>query len=337
MKDSLLTVDDLRVTLATTGGPVYPVAGVSLDVRQREFVGIVGESGSGKTTLALAILRLLAPGSTVSGAVRFDGTDLLGAPPKALRQIRSRQIGYVPQDPLTALDPTFSVGEQIAETIRAHRQVSRRDARSEAIELMERVGIPEPDRKYRDPVHRLSGGMRQRIAIAIAIANSPRLIVADEPTTALDVTIQAQILKLLADLAQESGTSVLVITHDLAVVSETCDRLAVMYAGTIVENGPVDAVFANPQHPYTQALLGSLPSSASERGLLPVILGEVPTLREIASGCPFAPRCPQRIGLCDSRPSLQPVGTHWQASCWRTNKSANGQDPDGQHVAGAAS
>jgi oligopeptide/dipeptide ABC transporter ATP-binding protein len=328
----LLVVDDLHDTLATAGGPVYPVAGVGLDVRQGEFVGIVGESGSGKTTLALAILRLLASGSTVSGAVRFDGIDLLAASSKALRRLRSRQIGYIPQDPLTALDPTFSVGEQIAETIRVHRRASRRDARSAAMELMERVGIPEPDHKYRDPVHRLSGGMRQRIAIAIAIANSPRLIVADEPTTALDVTIQAQILKLLADLARESGTSVLLITHDLAVVSETCDRVAVMYAGTIVETGPVGAVFADPQHPYTRALLGSLPSRARERGRLPVILGEVPNLREISVGCPFAPRCPARISRCETRPSLQPVGPGWEASCWVASTRVSGHEPDGQHA-----
>lgn len=337
MKGPLLEVDDLHVTLDTARGPVYPVSGVSIDVRPGEFVGIVGESGSGKTTLALAILRLLASGSRVDGGIRFAGKDLLATPPKALRQLRSREIGYIPQDPLTALDPTFSVGDQIAETLRAHQRISRRGARAEAIKLMARVGIPQPDRKYRDPAHRLSGGMRQRIAIAIAIANSPALIVADEPTTALDVTIQAQILELLADLARESGTAVLVITHDLAVVSETCDRVAVMYAGTIVETGPVDAVFANPQHPYTRALLGSIPSAASERGRLPVIHGEVPNLRERAAGCPFAPRCPEYMSVCDTGPPLLAVAGGWHSACWLADRSVNEQESGGQHVAGAAS
>lgn len=337
MREPLLEVDNLHVTFDTARGPVYPVSGVSLDVYPGEFVGIVGESGSGKTTLALAILRLLASGSKVEGGVRFAGNDLLATSPKALRKLRSREIGYIPQDPLTALDPTFSVGDQIAETLRAHQRISRRAARAEALNLMARVGIPQPDRKYRDPPHRLSGGMRQRIAIAIAIANSPALIVADEPTTALDVTIQKQILKLLADLARELHTAVLVITHDLAVVSETCDRLAVMYAGTIVETGRVEAVFANPQHPYTRALLGSIPSVASERGRLPVIRGEVPDLRQQAAGCPFAPRCPEYMSVCDSRPPLEAVAGGWYSACWLADPSVGEPESGGQHVTGAAS
>ena len=307
----LLELENLQTNFQTPGNktPVQAVRGVSLTVKKGETLGIVGESGSGKSVTALSVLRLIAPpGKIAGGRILFDGQDLLGLSEREMRGVRGAKIAMVFQDPMTALNPVLTVGEQIAETIRAHQPVSRSEARAQALDWLKRVRVTLPERRLTQYPHELSGGMRQRVMLAIAFSCRPQLLLADEPTTALDVTVQAQILDLMDELKTELGTAIVLITHDLGVVAERCEDVAVMYAGQIVEYAPAPELFADPKHPYTQALLASLPDWRRPRtdALLPSLLGQPPSLTAIPPGCPFAPRCPQAFALC---PTLVPANT----------------------------
>ena len=290
----LLEVEDLRVGFATADGVVQAVDGVSFSIARGRTLAIVGESGSGKTVTALTTTGLtLGPRTQVSGRVVFEGEELLAAPPERLRRLRGDGIGVVFQDPLAALHPLFRIGRQLAEAVRAHRDVSRAAARARALELLELVGLPDPARRIDAYPHELSGGMRQRVTIAMALANEPRLLIADEPTTALDVTVQKQILELIDRLRRELDMAVLLITHDLGIVAETADEVAVMYGGRIVERATAAQLFAAPEHPYTWGLLTSIPRLDSPRGTeLVGIPGRPPSLVHPPSGCRFHPRCP---------------------------------------------
>lgn len=312
MTENLLEIEGLETAFGREGrGPVArAVRGVSFGVRRGETLGIVGESGSGKSVTALSILRLIAPpGRITGGQVLFDGEDLLTLPERQMRAVRGAKIAMVFQDPMTALNPTLTVGDQIAETILAHQKVSRVEARAMALDWLTRVRVSLPERRMRQFPHELSGGMRQRVMIAIAFSCRPALLLADEPTTALDVTVQAQILDLMDELKAELGTAIVLITHDLGVVRERCDNVAVMYAGQIVEYAPASALFADPKHPYTQSLLASLPDwrRASTGEPLPSLPGQPPPLTAIPPGCPFSPRCPKRFAPC---PVVVPANTH---------------------------
>ncbi|MEZ0492982.1 ABC transporter ATP-binding protein [Kineococcus sp. TBRC 1896] len=291
---TLLEVDDLRVTFSRKGSPDFTaVDGVSFDVEAGEVVGLVGESGCGKSVTSLAVMGLLPRRSArVSGSVRFDGTDLLTASPAQLARRRGKDLAMVFQDPMTSLNPVLTLGRQLTEVLRAHTGLDRAAARKEAVELLGRVGIPDPRRRVGEYPHQLSGGMRQRVLIAIALACSPRLIIADEPTTALDVTIQAQVLDLLTGLVRESGTAMVLITHDLGVVAGTCDRVNVLYAGKVVEQAPRAELFARPRHRYTEGLLAAVPRVDAPEGVaLRPVPGSVQDRLPWDVGCAFAPRC----------------------------------------------
>ena len=299
----LLEVKDLQTQFPTRSGLVRAVDGVSFYLDRGELLGLVGESGCGKSITALSVMRLIAPpGKIVNGEILFDGKDLLKLSDAEMRQMRGDDIAMIFQDPMTSLNPVFTVGEQIAEALRLHRRLSRRDARRATIEAMREVAIPDPARRVDDYPHQLSGGMRQRVMIAMALACNPKLLIADEPTTALDVTIQAQILELLNELRKQRDLAVLLITHDLGVVAEVADRVAVMYTGRIVEESPVDELFARPKHPYTEGLLRSVPKLTSEhvakKERLDTIEGTVPRPTDLPPGCHFAPRCPHRMPRC---------------------------------------
>jgi oligopeptide/dipeptide ABC transporter ATP-binding protein len=298
-------------------GPVSAVTDVSVAVAEGEIFALVGESGCGKTTLALAVMGLLPASASVEGAIEFLGRDLTALDEHEHAALRGDRISMVFQDPASALDPAFSIGEQIAETIRAHRPVGTREARARAVKLLEEVGIPDAQRRYRDPPHRFSGGMQQRVVIATALANEPALLIADEPTAALDVTIQAQILNLMQELRRRHRTTILLIAHDFGVVAQLCDRAGVLYAGQLVEVAPVADLFIGSRHPYTAALLSALPSGAHARGSLPAAPGQVPDLVSPPPGCRFQPRCPIRRAECDLVPPLAPLGEHLTA-CWAT-------------------
>jgi peptide/nickel transport system ATP-binding protein len=312
----LLAIDRVDVDFRVGDTDVSAVSDVSLEVAEGEIFGLVGESGCGKTTLALALMGLLPDTADVRGSIHFQGRDLVGLSDDEMRGIRGDRISMILQDPMTSLDPCYAIGEQVAETIRAHRPTDRRAARERAVRLLRDVGIPEAERRYGDPPHRLSGGMRQRVVIATALANEPALMLADEPTTALDVTIQAQVLDLLRDLRRTHHTTILLITHDLGVVAQLCDRVGVMYAGQLVEVAPVETIFRAPRHPYTQALLEALPTAGQERGSLRVIEGRVPDLIDPPPGCRFAPRCPHRMPECDLVPPLALEGPDHAIACW---------------------
>ncbi len=299
----LLEVNDLQTQFPTRSGLVRAVDGVSFHLDRGELLGLVGESGCGKSITALSVMRLIAPpGKIVKGEVLFDGKDLLTLSDADMRQMRGDDIAMIFQDPMTSLNPVFTVGEQIAEALRLHRKLSRKDARRATIEAMREVAIPDPSRRVDDYPHQLSGGMRQRVMIAMALACNPKLLIADEPTTALDVTIQAQILELLDELRKQRELAVLLITHDLGVVAEVADRVAVMYTGRIVEQSPVEELFARPKHPYTEGLLRSVPKLTSEhvarKERLETIEGVVPRPTDLPPGCHFAPRCPHRMPRC---------------------------------------
>jgi len=314
---SLLTVQDLRTHFFTGEGVVRAVDGVTLSVRPGETLGLVGESGCGKTVTALSILRLVPdpPGRIVGGTICFDGRDLLRLPEEEMRSIRGCAISMIFQEPMTSLNPVFTVGEQVAEGIRHHQKVSRREAWDRAVEVLRRVKIPDPARRAYEYPHQLSGGLRQRVMIAMALALGPRLLIADEPTTALDVTIQAQIIELLMGLQEEMQMAVILITHDLGVIAETADRVVVMYAGRVVEEASAEQLFETPLHPYTQGLLESLPKleAGKRHRRLTAIPGLIPNLLDLPTGCKFAPRCPKVVGDCwPTEPDLREVRPgHW--------------------------
>jgi oligopeptide/dipeptide ABC transporter ATP-binding protein len=319
-RSRLLEVRDLATRFYTVDGVVNALNGVSYSVDRGECLAIVGESGSGKTVGVLSILRLIPspPGRIVAGSVLFKGTDLLTLDDRALREIRGGAIAVVFQDPMTSLNPVMRIGAQITENLLAHERLTRRQARSRAVDLLAMVGIPAPAKRLDDYPHRFSGGMRQRVMIAMALSCSPQLIIADEPTTALDVTIQAQIVELVKKLQAELGTAVLWISHDLGVVARLADRVAVMYAGHIVEQAPVDELYARPAHPYTIGLLASLPRlDARGKRKLKAIAGLPPNLIGELRGCPFAPRCHLASDRCrDQNPALAEVSPGHAVACW---------------------
>ena len=320
MSEPLLVVDDLRVAFAGDDGrTTLAVDGVGFSLRRGHTLGIVGESGCGKSVTSLSIMGLL-PRQTarVSGAVRFEGIDLLHAPDRRLRDLRGDRLAMIFQEPMTSLNPSYTVGDQIAETVIRHRNASPREARAHAIEMLRHVRIPSPEQRVDDYPHHLSGGMRQRAMIAMALACDPQLLIADEPTTALDVTIQAQILDLMRRLRAETGTAIILITHDLGVVAELCDDVVVMYAGQVVERAPVATLFAQPQHPYTVGLLGSIPRLDSRRDRLAAIDGTVPDMTAPPPGCRFAQRCPFVDERCRREPPpLVEVEAGHASRCWR--------------------
>jgi peptide/nickel transport system ATP-binding protein len=332
----LLALEHVDVGFATEDGRVSAVSDVSLSVSEGEIFGLVGESGCGKTTLAMALMGLLPATAHVAGSVRFQGLELLGLPPDELRKLRGDRISMIFQDPMTSLDPTFPVGEQVAETITAHRDVDDARARERALELLRGVGIPEPERRFGDAPHRLSGGMRQRVVIATALANEPALVLADEPTTALDVTIQAQVLDLLRDLRTRLQTTIVLITHDLGVVAQICDRVGVMYAGQLVEVAPVSEIFRSPRHPYTQALLAALPTQQQVPGSLRVIPGRVPNLADPPPGCRFSTRCPYVMDVCATVPPLAHETDEHLIACWLSEATKQAGRPDHATAGGAA-
>ncbi|MBA2756601.1 MAG: ABC transporter ATP-binding protein [Chloroflexi bacterium] len=322
----LLEIRDLSVEFRTSAGPVRAVNGVDLEVRAGEMVGLVGESGSGKSVTSRAVMGLLPRRtSTIRGTIRLDGNELVGLPEKSYRRIRGEQVAMIFQDPMTALDPLYSAGDQVAEALRFHFGLSRGIARGRVRDLFGQVGLGEPDKVIDAYPHQLSGGMRQRVMIAMALACEPKLLIADEPTTALDVTIQAQILELLRDLVQERGMALLLITHDLGVVRELCERAVVLYAGRVAETAPVGDLFVTPRHPYTAGLAASIPSITERRRRLPQIPGSPPDPAGLPDGCVFAPRCPVALDRCRiERPRLLPVGVDRTAACHRSAELAAG-------------
>ncbi len=320
MTKPVLSVKELETHLYSREGTIRPVNGVSFDIRQGETLGIVGESGSGKTMTAHSIMGLIPKnlGGVVGGSVLLDGEDLVKMTDAEVRRRRSTKMGMIFQDPATSLNPTMKVGPQIAETMKTHLGINDSAARSRTIELLDRVGIPSPEGRYNNYPFQFSGGMRQRVMIAIALSCDPLLLIADEPTTALDVTIQAQLLDFVREIKDERGMSVMWITHDLGVVAELCDQVAVMYAGSIVEMAPVDDVFARPKHRYTSMLLNSMPSVAERTaGQLMSIKGLPPNLANLREGCPFTVRCNAPVERCSTeRPALLPFGENHLAACW---------------------
>jgi peptide/nickel transport system ATP-binding protein/oligopeptide transport system ATP-binding protein len=313
----LLSIAGLVTEFRTSGGTFRAVDGVSLSVARGRTLGIVGESGCGKSVLSLSVMRLLShPGRVAAGRVMLDGTDLLGLSPSAMRQVRGARIGMIFQEPMTSLNPVHSVGFQISEALRAHENLSAADAREKSIAALRRVKIPAPERRFDEYPHQLSGGMRQRVMIAMALACGPSLLIADEPTTALDVTVQAQILDLLRELQAETGMAIILITHDLGVIAEMADDVAVMYAGRVVEHAPATAIFDDPQHPYTLGLLSSIPRLDSSAQQLPAIPGMVPAPHAKLPGCRFAPRCAFAADPCrQSAPALRALGPTHEAAC----------------------
>ena len=315
--EPLLVVERLTTVFDTTHGAVPAVDDVSFEIRAGETLALVGESGCGKSVTALSIMRLVQPpGRIAGGRIRFKGRDLLPLAERDMRAVRGARISLIFQEPMTALNPVFRIGDQIAEAITAHTRATRADARAKSIELLRAVRIPNPESRITDYPHQLSGGMRQRVMIAIALACRPSLVIADEPTTALDVTIQAEILALLREMKAAFNLSLLLITHDLGVVAETADRVAVMYAGRVVETGPVRAIFRSPAHPYTRGLLASMPGGRRGRRLQ-AIDGAVPMLGDLPAGCAFNPRCPDRFEPCTSAPPADyAAGPEQTAKCY---------------------
>ena len=321
----LLEVHDLRTSFFTPQGEARAVDGITFSVDAGRTLGLVGESGCGKTMTALSILRLTPPsGSIVGGRILFDGRDVLTLTGSEMRHLRGNAIAMIFQEPMSSLNPVFTVGNQIAEAVQLHQRLGRRAARAQAIEMLRLVEIPEPERRVDEYPHQLSGGMRQRVMIAMALSCRPRLLIADEPTTALDVTIQAQILDLLASLQQRLGMALILVTHDLGIVAERADEVAIMYAGRIVERAAVNAIFARPLHPYTRGLLRSIPKvGAAKTRRLEAIPGIVPDLLSLPSGCHFRDRCARAITPCaNSDPSLEELEpAHW-AACIRAREAA---------------
>jgi peptide/nickel transport system ATP-binding protein len=316
----LLSITSLRTVFRTANGEIAAVDGVDAAVARGRTLGIVGESGCGKSVLSLSVMRLVPPpGRIVRGAIAFDGRNLLDFSPAEMRAVRGNRIAMIFQEPMTSLNPVFTAGTQITEAMRAHdRTASAAALRARAIQALDRVRIPAPERRFDEYPHQMSGGMRQRVMIAMALACAPDLLIADEPTTALDVTVQAQILDLLRELQQQTGMAIILITHDLGVVAEMADEVAVMYAGRVVERGPAAAIFDDPQHPYTLGLLGSIPKIEEQRGRLPAIEGTVPPPFDLPAGCRFHPRCVFAEPACMSDdPPLRALALDHQAACIR--------------------
>jgi len=319
---NILRIENLRTHFETARGTVKAVDGVDLHLNEGDTLGIAGESGCGKTVLALSVMRLIPrpPGRIVSGRILFEGQDLLGLPEEEMRRVRGKRISMIFQEPMTSLNPVFRIGDQVAETLRLHEGLSAADAHERAVEMLRMVGIPAPEARARDYPHQMSGGMRQRVMIAMALSCRPRLMLADEPTTALDVTIQAQILELIQDLKREVGTSVILITHDLGVIAEAAQYAAVMYAGWVVEQGPVGSIFSAPLHPYTVGLMNSIPrigKGHAKDGYLNVIPGTIPDLLELPSGCKFRDRCPHAMPVCaEKEPELLEKAPGHTVRCW---------------------
>jgi peptide/nickel transport system ATP-binding protein len=326
--EPLLVVEDLHVRFATEDGPVNAVNGVSFTLGAGEIIALVGESGCGKSVTAMAVPGLLPPSATVTGSIRLEGVDLLTLSPKELRAVRGKDVSFVFQEPMTSLNPAFTVGRQVREVLQRHEGLSKKAAQAKAVELLDLVRIPAPQRRVDEYPHQLSGGMRQRVMIAIGVACGPKVLVADEPTTALDVTIQAGVLDVMRDLRAQLGTAIVLITHDLGVVADLADRVVVMYAGRPVEQAEVHELFASPQHPYTNGLLGAVPHR--EKGLEAVagrrlveIPGMVPSLREDPDACVFAPRCPRATDECTAaRPPLAAVRPGHPVACYHPGPSS---------------
>ena len=323
MEQPLLEIRDLRTQFFTDDGLVRAVDGVSYALGKGETVGVVGESGCGKSVTALSILRLIPdpPGKIVSGQILFDGTNLIELTAAEMRRVRGNDISMIFQEPMTSLNPVFTIGNQIAEAVRLHQGLSKKEALEKAVEMLTLVGIPVPERRVHEYPHQLSGGMRQRAMIAMALSCNPKVLIADEPTTALDVTIQAQILDLMRNLQHELGTAILLITHDLGVVADMARKVVVMYAGKVVEQAPVEQIFAEPNHPYTQGLLQSLPrvdkDATGVKHRLQEIPGIVPSLMNLPPGCKFASRCPKVMAICEEQePPLEQVGPSHYSACW---------------------
>jgi oligopeptide/dipeptide ABC transporter ATP-binding protein len=327
--DSLLDVQDLRVEFPTLRGVVHALQGVTFRLHKKETLGLAGETGCGKSVTALAILRLISPPGRISGGrITFEGRDLLALGEKEMRTLRGSQISMILQEPKMSLNPAIRVGDQVAETLLIHdRSLDRRAARARAVEMLAILGIPDPQRMARRYPHELSGGMAQRVMIAMMLVTRPKLLIADEPTSALDVTIQAQILELMKALKREIQTSVLLITHDLGVMAETCDRVAVMYAGSVVEQGPVATILKRPQHPYTQGLLRTIPNDVAPDQALFSIRGQVPSLLQPATGCVFAPRCDRAMRQCTGEvPPPYALDTGHHVACF-LHQGADSQHP----------
>ena len=319
-QDVVLRVEDLRTYFQTRWGTVKAVDGISFDLRKGETLGIVGESGSGKSVTMLSLMRLIPepPGRIVSGSITLDGQDLVQLSDGEMNEVRGSKIALIIQDPMTSLNPVFSIGNQVVEAIRIHQDIPRRSLMEQALSMLRKVNIPAADTRMRDYPHQMSGGMRQRVVGAIGISCQPMVLIADEPTTSLDVTIQAQYLKLLRDLQQESDLSLIFITHDFGIVAKMCDRVAVMYAGRIVEQGSVRDIFNHPSHPYTEALLASVPRMDEDVDRLYSIEGQPPPLHNLPPGCSFAARCPYVMDKCrEQYPNSVAIAPGHQASCWR--------------------
>jgi len=317
--DELLDIEGLKTYFATANGLVKAVDGVSLQIRQARTLGVVGESGSGKSITALSVMRLIErPGRIVAGQVRFAGQDILKLKDDDMREIRGNQISMIFQEPMTSLNPVFTCGDQIAEAVLRHRGGSKKAAMLRAVDMLSQVGIPDPKRRAKQYPHELSGGMRQRVMIAMALSTNPELLIADEPTTALDVTIQAQILELMKALREQNRMAIMLITHDLGVVAEMSDDVTVMYAGKVVEATDALTLFDTPHNPYTKGLLASIPRLGEHRERLEVIKGVVPNPLNLPSGCLFKRRCPYAMPICDVAPPLRQIGENHVSRCWLT-------------------
>ena len=321
MSESYLSIRDLVVEYSSGGEKVQAVNGIDLDLQKGETIGLVGETGAGKTTIAKSILRILPtpPAKIISGQVKLDGTNLLEIPEHEMQKIRGNKIAMIFQDPMTALNPTMTVGEQINEVVLRHNHISREEATKRTIEMLEMVGIASV--RFHDYPHQFSGGMKQRVVIAMALACNPELLLADEPTTALDVTIQAQVLEMIKALKEKFNTSMILITHDLGVVAETCDKVAIVYAGEVVESGSKEQIFRNPLHPYTKGLLNAIPKITRERNPLETIEGMVPNPTERIEGCSFSPRCPYATDQCrKAGPPMAELSDGRLVRCWQYAK-----------------
>lgn len=315
----ILEVKDLSVSFETYGPDVQAVRGVSFELNEKETLAIVGESGSGKSVTAYSVMRLvpMPPGKYAGGSILFDGEDLTKKTEKQMQDIRGKEISMIFQDPMTSINPTMRIGTQIAEGLIKHQKLSKKQAKNRGIELLRLVGIPNPETRIDQYPHQYSGGMRQRAMIAIALACNPKILIADEPTTALDVTIQAQILELMRDIQEQTGTAIILITHDLGVVANAAHRVAVMYGGKIVETGNVDEIFYNPRHPYTWGLLGSMPKLDNKSEQLQAIPGSPPDLADPPKGCPFVTRCPYAMKVCkDHMPAYTNLSETQKTACW---------------------